>query len=294
MIVAALAGACAGLGLIVVIIGLRPAPPRLDAVFAVLEGTAPPPPAGKPTAEQLIGGWLASRLARPAGRLAVPRADLALLGRSVERFMLAKLVTALTGLIVFALLGAVLPLLGLQMPWPVPVAFSLAAAVLLFWFPDLDIRAEAARRRADFRHAFTAYLQLVRLARAGGAGSTEALEYAARLGNGWAFARIAAALEHARRTHEPPWGALSALGDEIGVAELADLASITEIAGNEGARVGDTLKAATESLRRRDHAASHAAANSRTTTMIVPLTLLGLGIVLLIAFPAFYTLLTAT
>jgi hypothetical protein len=49
MIVAAIAGACAGLGLAVVIIAFRPAPPRLGAIFARLDGTAPVP-AGRPTA----------------------------------------------------------------------------------------------------------------------------------------------------------------------------------------------------------------------------------------------------
>ncbi len=290
MILAALAGAFVGLGIIVIAAGLRPAPARLDAVLARLDGTETVLP-GR-SLQIAIGGWLTARFARPAGLLPVPRADLALLGRPVERFMAAKLILALTTLLSVALTGALLGMLGLTLPWPVPAAVSVAVAAAMFWFPDLDIHSEAARRRADFRHAFTAYLQLVRLGRAAGAGSTEALEYAARLGSGWVFSRIAAVLDQARRSHEPPWKALSGLGAEIGVEELADLASIAEIAGNEGARIGDTLRAATESLRGRTLSAARAKANSRTTTMIIPLTLLGLGFVLLLAFPAFYALIT--
>ena len=39
---------------------------------------------------------------------------------------------------------------------------------------------------------------------------------------------------------------------------------------------------------------TRARASSRTTTMIVPLTLLGMGFVLLLAWPAFYTLMYTT
>jgi Bacterial transcriptional activator domain len=70
MILTAFAGACAGLGVIVVIIALRPAPPRLDAIFARLDGTEPVPAGRDPG----LAGWLAERLVRPPGCLTVPRA----------------------------------------------------------------------------------------------------------------------------------------------------------------------------------------------------------------------------
>ena len=180
------------------------------------------------------------------------------------------------------------------MPWEAPAGASLAAAACLWFAPDLDVRAEAARRRRDFTYAFISYLQLVRLARTAGAGTSEALEYAARTGYGWAFARIAAVLDTAASAHEPPWEHLAALGEDIGVPEVSELAGTAEIAGTEGAKIAATLAARTESLRGRMLADTRARASSRTTTMIVPLTLLGMGFVLLLAWPAFYTLIYTT
>jgi Type II secretion system (T2SS), protein F len=287
------AGAVTGLGIVLVIAGLRPAPPRLDAVLARLDAATTAAQPGPRSLESALGGWLTARLARPGG-LAIPRADLALLGRSPETFLVHKLAAAAAGLVSFGLLGVFFAATGVALPWEIPAAASVAAGAGMFFFPDYDVRAEAARRRRDFAHAFVAYLQLVRLARAAGAGTTEALEYAARLGGGWPFARIAGALGDARRAHEPPWQHLAHLGDQIGVAEVSELASAAEIAGSEGAKIAATLAAKTESLRGQLLADTRAKANARTTTMIVPLTLLGLGFVLLMAFPAFYTLIFAT
>jgi hypothetical protein len=287
------AGAVAGAGIVLVIAALRPAPPRLDAVLARLSAPAPGMPPGRAWPDAGLGGWLAAHLARP-GRLAIPRTDLALLGRSPETFLVHKLTAAAAGLGSFALLGVFFAATGTAMPWQIPAAASLTAGAGMFFFPDYDVRAEAARRRRDFTHAFVAYLQLVRLARTAGAATSEALEYAARIGDGWPFERIAAALADARTAHEPPWRHLAALGEAIGIPEVSELAATAEIAGSEGAKIAATLAAKTESLRSQLLAATRSRANSRTTTMIVPLSLLGLGLVLLMAFPAFYTLIFTT
>lgn len=288
-------GALVGLGIVLVVAELRPAPPRLDAALARIQssssGQAAAP--GPPSLDAAVGGWLAARLA--GTRLAViPRTDLALLGRTPEQFLLHKLIAAATGLVSFALLGVFFAATGISLPWEIPGFASLAAAGALWFAPDLDLRAEAAKRRRDFTHAFIAYLQLVRLARTAGAATSEALEYAARTGDGWAFERIAAVLAAAARAHEPPWQHLADLGEGIGIPEVSELAGTAEIAGAEGTKIAATLAARTESLRGRMLAETRARANSRTTTMIVPLTLLGLGFVLLLAWPAFYTLLSTT
>ena len=293
MISLAAAGACCGLGLVLVIAELWPAPPRLDAVLARIHAPGPVPQPGPRPAADRAGRWLAARLDRTP-LAAIPRADLSLLGRPPETFLMHKLAASSAGLASFALTGAFLAVTGTGVPWEAPAGVSLAAAGCLWFAPDLDVRAEAARRRRDFTHAFISYLQLVRLARAAGAGTSEALEYAARTGDGWAFARIAAALETAAGAREPPWDHLAALGEDIGIPEVSELAGTAETAGTEGAKIAATLAARTESLRGRMRADARARASSRTTTMIVPLTLLGMGFVLLLAWPAFYTLIYAT
>jgi type II secretion system (T2SS) protein F len=283
------AGAAAGLGLFLIVAEAVPAPPRIDAALARIDGPAPAAPRGGQSLEAIVGRWMAAHLAGTGG-LVIPRTDLALLGRTPEKFLVHKLVAAMAGLASFALFGAFLAVAGLSVPWEVPAAASVAAATGMFFFPDYDVRAEAARRRRDFSQAWISYLQLVRLARAAGAGTSEALEYAARIGNGWAFTRIADVLDAARRAHEPPWTGLAALGEEIGVPQVSELADTAQIAGSEGTKLAATLAAKTESLRNQMLSDVRAQVNSRTTTMIVPLTLLGLGFVLLMAFPPFYTL----
>ena len=151
-------------------------------------------------------------------------------------------------------------------------------------------RINAKQRRADFLHALTSYLDLVALERGAGAAPTEALEAAAEVGGGWAFERIGAALDGARKASRPPWDGLARLAAEIGVSELGDLAEIAAVAGQEGARILATLNARAESMRAQALAASKAQAGARSTTMVLPIALLAGGFLVLLIFPDFYRL----
>jgi hypothetical protein len=287
------AGAVTGTGIAVTIAQARPAPARLDAVLARLEAGADVSTGGRRTAETALGEWLASHLGRPGG-LAIPAADLALMGRTPEAFLVRKVTAGLAGLLSFTLAAAVLALGGITLPWEEPVAASLAAGAAMFFLPDVDVRAEAARQRQDWRYAWCSYLQLVRLARIAGAGTNDALESAARCGEGWVFARIQAALDAARTAHDPLWQGLQTLGRDIGVAEVCELAEMIQVAGSEGTKIADTLTAAAASLREQLITETRARANARTANMIVPLALLALGFILLMAYPPFYHLLATT
>ena len=165
---------------------------------------------------------------------------------------------------------------------------SLAFGAALFFAPDLVTRVNAAERRTDFRHALTSYLDLVALERGAGAGPTEALEAAAEIGDGWAFQRISGALTAARRSGAAPWTALARLARETGISELADVADIAEVAGHEGAKILETLTARAASMRAQALANDRAKAGSRSTTMVVPIALLGAGFLLLLIFPIVY------
>ncbi len=165
---------------------------------------------------------------------------------------------------------------------------SLALGLALFFAPDLVTRVNAAEKRRDFRHALTSYLDLVALERGAGAAPTEALEAAADVGGGWAFERIAAALDEARKASRPPWDGLAKLAADTGIPELSDLAEIAGIAGNEGARILETLAARAESMRTEALAATKAQAGSRSTTMVLPIAMLAAGFLVLLIFPDFY------
>ena len=79
---------------------------------------------------------------------------------------------------------------------------------------------------------------------------------------------IAEALDRARKASLPPWDGLSELAAEVGVSELADVAEIAAVAGQDGARILDTLNARAESMRAQALASAKAQAGARSTTMV--------------------------
>ena len=276
-----LAGTLVGLGVFAAVSQIVPARPSLDAALARIGGTA-----GHDASDLSIKSL--SRRLRLSGWLPVPTADLALLGQDAEQWMTSKLVCGLIGLGVIPVMELLALVSGHHPSVFVPAVASLGLGTALFLAPDLVVRVNAAEKRLDFRYALTSYLDLVALERGGGAAPTEALEAAAQIGGGWAFARIAAALSAARKAGRPPWDGLADLAAETGVQELTDLAEIAEVAGHEGARIMRTLAARAESMRAEALAATKAKASSRGTTMVVPIALLGAGFLLLLAFPIVY------
>jgi Flp pilus assembly protein TadB len=277
------AGVLAGLGIFLAIREIAPAGARLDAALGRLDAAALPPDPAAPASRRL-----ARRLADRLPWLSVPAADLALLGQDRESWIASKVGCGLLGLALPPVLASLAVVAGAGLPWAVPAVGSLACGAALFFAPDLVTKVNAGQRRADFRYALTSYLDLVSLERGAGAAPTEALEAAAEIGGGWAFERIAAALDQARRAGYPPWTALAALARETGVAELADIADIAEVAGQEGARILETLAARAASMRAEALAADRAKAGSRSSTMVVPIALLGVGFLLLLIFPTLY------
>jgi Flp pilus assembly protein TadB len=283
-------GALAGLGVFVVISELIPAGHRVSAALERLSQTDRPAPlaAGGTAVPHGPGQRLGQRFGALVPWLPVPSADLALLGQDRAAWLASKVTCGLLGLAAPVLLTVVLALGGHPLSWPVPVGAALGLGTALFFAPDLVTRVNAAEKRYDFRHALSSYLDLVGLERGAGAGPTEALEAAAAIGGGWAFERIAAALDGARRVGAAPWTALASLAAETGVTELADLADIAEVAGQEGARILDTLAARAASMRAQALAADRAKAGSRGTTMVVPIALLAVGFLVLLVFPILY------
>ena len=273
------AGVLGGLGIFVVVRELAPAPARLDAALARLDSAAPP---GRRASVPLR---LARHVSAELPWLPVPSADLALLGQDRDAWIASKIICGLIGLAVPAGVAELVLFSGGGLSWQVPAIASLACGAGLFFAPDLVTRVNAAERRTDFRHALTSYLDLVALERGAGAGPTEALEAAADIGGGWAFGRISAALDAARRAGDAPWTALARLARETGVSELGDLADIAEVAGHEGAKILDTLAARAASMRGQAQAAERAKAGARSTTMVIPIALLGVGFLVLLIFP---------
>lgn len=292
MIAALLLGAGFGLGLFCIGAALRARRPRLAAVLARLE-PAPPP------LSRVADAGLTRRFGRQAVEslehlgLRAPQgaeADLRAVGRSVESLVVERLTVALCGAALGAASGQILATSGVPLPLGVRLGFILVLAAGGFHLPLFTLRSVAGERRRQARLGVGAYLDLVGVALSAGAGVEEAMVDASRIGDGWVFDELAAALTAARRSGEPPWAALERLGADLGVTELAELAATLSLAGTEGARARDSLLAKARSLRADQLAHSEATALRRTEAAHLPLVLQLVGFVALLLYPAFLRL----
>ncbi|MFC5829523.1 hypothetical protein [Nonomuraea insulae] len=273
-LLAGISGALVTLGLVIVAHELMPGPPRLNAALARLEGAPAPRRAD----------WLRSRLVR----LPIPRGDLALLGISVERFTLQRIVFLLAGLFLPVPLNLLCTLSGLPLPWAVPAGVGVVLALLFVLIPDISARRQAHERRQEFQAALATYLDMVALERAAGAGPPQALQAPVDICQGWVFGQIAQVLQHAKRAGEQPWHGLGSLGERVGISQLTELADIAEDAGSEGTRVLSTLLAKAQSMRTAALADARARANSRTSEMPIAIGVSIFGFLVLVCFPAIH------
>jgi tight adherence protein C len=290
MISALLCGAGLGLGLWAVAVWLFPPQPALSALVDRLHATVPPPPIL--TADS--NGWVL-RVGRPfigpLAALGLPhrrgRNDLAIIGKSIEHHLAEKATLAVTGLLLPVVVELLLVLAGVGGSWGVPAISGVLLAVGGFVLPDITVRQEAKRHRSTFRHALSAYLNLIRVLLAGGAGVDGALFDAVGIGRGWAFQHLHRALVTARLTRTTPWSTLGQLGAELDVPQLSELAASVSLAGTEGARVQASLTAKAAALRTRELTDAEGEAQAATERMSLPVVMLFGGFLVFIGFPAF-------
>lgn len=213
------------------------------------------------------------------------RADLAVMGRSVETHLGMIVLAAVAGL--FAptiMLAPAVLLLGTSATMPLWLAgIGAIAGAALTW---AQLSSQATERRRDFRHAVSAFLDLVSMNLAGGRGVPEALASAADLSDGWAIVRIRDTMESARLQGVTPWAALGDLGEEMAVEELRDLAAALALVAEDGAKVRTSLSARSASMRQRELADAESRAEQRSQSMLVAQLLLCVGFLLFLIFPA--------
>ncbi len=290
-----LAGAVAGLGVLLLVVVLQPpssrpagALARLDASRAArrLESLALDGSAER-------GGWVRS-LGRRTGDLLAGsglelrglRSDLALLGRSTDTFLAWTVLAAVGGFLLPLAIAIELMLVGVRVGGAVPLIVPLVGAAIGAALPLASVRARAAERRRDFRHVVGSFLDLVAMSLAGGRGVPEALQGASALSDGWAMVRIRDTLSAARLRGETPWAALGALGEQVRVEELRDLAAALSLVAEDGAKVRDSLSARASSMRRRELAESEGKAGEASQSMLVAQLLLSLGFLIFLIYPA--------
>jgi tight adherence protein C len=198
-----------------------------------------------------FGAQLTRQLDRWGIRYPYRSQDLVLTGRTFEDVMARKVLGGVAGSLLTVIAAIALRAAGFSVPLASPGILALAVGVALFFAPDLEVRREAAARRAEFRRALGAFLDLVALEMAGAAAPAEALPSAARrIGSGWSMALIRDCLYRATKSGQDHWQALTDLGLRIGVQELAELGSLIHLVRRDGARVRETLTARAATMRR--------------------------------------------
>jgi tight adherence protein C len=286
VILVILTGAGAGLGLFLILREFAPGVPALGPALRQLhapvgETTGQPPIA--PTSGPL--GWLGSRLR-------VPHRELSLIGHSPERYLTEKVGFALLGLLFPPVFSLILAVTGIRLGIVIPAVVGLALAVLFFFLVDVSVRQRAVEAREEFSRHVAVYLDLIALELAASRGPTEALERAAAVGGGWVSQRIRESLDNSRLRLEPPWEGLKQVGAEIGVLDLGDVGDIMTLVGDEGAQVYDTLRSRAESLRAAILAKEEERANTATTVLYIPTSLLVFVLFIIAAYPFLVRLVT--
>jgi Flp pilus assembly protein TadB len=290
-----LLGAGCGLGLWALLIWAAPARVPLGQALARLREparpiTAPATAPGEPVPWFVRAGRPMTGALRAAGLPSREVArDLAVTGREVDAYLAEQAICTLTGLLIAPAGTALLALAG-QAPAPLmPVTGTLLLAAVGFIAPTIQVRTAAARRRRDFRYALSAYLDLVEVALAGGAGIEGALTEAASIGQGWAFTQLRRALDAARMTRTTVWATLRQLGDELNITELSELAASASLAGTEGSKIRASLDAKARTLRGHLLADAETRSNEATERMSLPWALMFVGFLIFICYPAIHT-----
>lgn len=213
------------------------------------------------------------------------RADLAVMGRSVESHLGMSVLAGVAGLFApTVMLAPAVAFFGLSLAIPLWLSFIGALGGIALTTAQLS--SEAVERRRDFRHVVGAFLDLVAMNLAGGRGVPEALSSASQLSDGWAMVRLRDTIESARLQGVTPWAALGDLGEEMAVEELRDLAAALALVAEDGAQVRDSLSARAASMRQRELADTESRAAQRSQSMLVAQLLLCVGFLVFLIYPA--------
>jgi Flp pilus assembly protein TadB len=292
MTAAILLGLTAGLGCVGVAAGLRTPLTPLAEIAGTMQRPArssrQTPVDGDPTRiGQSAARWLINR-----GVLSHPRMEslgptMAVSGQTLEGLLTRMLIAAGAGMLLPPLLWTFAAISGLAVPLAVPIFATALLVAIGLLLPVAALAKRARERRRHFRFVIGTFVDLVVLSLAGGVGVEGALFAASQVSSDWAAQTIARSLYRARDGGRSPWAALGQLGDELGIAELVELAATLQLAGTEGARIRQALQARAVTLRRHEQAEAESAANATTERLFIPGALLLVGFLLFVGYPAF-------
>jgi type II secretion system (T2SS) protein F len=283
VVLAAVGGAILGYGIYLVLALFRSPPPALGPALRRLHSL----PA--PAAAAIIAPGGTQPVASPPvvslGWIDLPQQDLHILNRSAQSHILTVALAGLAAMLVPGLVTVAVVILRLPVPPAVPVAVTLVLAIGSAYLAHREMRSRARAARAEFVRALCTYVTLTAHQVRSGHGAVEAMERAARICQGWPYARLRSALLTAQLQMTPPWDELRAVADATGVVELAGFADIMRSAGTDGAQVYQTLRAQGDSLRDQIRVIGLETAKRRTSKLDIPSTMLIMILLVLLIYP---------
>ncbi|SDV00367.1 hypothetical protein SAMN04488544_3305 [Microlunatus sagamiharensis] len=284
---ALLAGVLVAAGLVAVVAGVRRSTPglraaleRVDGADGVVEvdGEAAPPG----SRSERWGALLQRHT--PVGLTGRQRRALRLQDKSVAEFYADKLVMAVIGAVLPALLGSGLSWALLGHVSAVPALAAVLGGVLGFFVPDLLLLRSATGTRTSALEALLVYVDLVTLERLANASAPQALVRAAGLSQVPLFVQIRTALERATLEQQSPYAELRRLAETLDLPELADIADVMQL-DETGAALSGTLRARVRELRDAHLTAEQirASADAEGMTIYMTLPAMAFGLILLTA-----------
>lgn len=301
LVVPIVAGIAGGTGLTLVVANLLPSPPpelrsavqRLNSPLREVTPVAVDPreavgSKGKSILPQGLLTWL-----QGSGLVIASPEDLAILGKTATAHSAEKISLGLLGAMLPMLFTVMLAAAKIYISLAIPAGFAVLIGVLCFFGPDLEVRSQATRARTEFEKVLHAYLVNVALERRANLGIVQAMSEAAAVGDSWVLHRIRSTLLASQLSNSVPWQALEELGTELGVMHLVEAAQTLRSASEEGTAVFQRLTAQAESLGDAVLTEERAVANARSERMVIPVTLMGIVIMSMMAYPAFVEILHA-
>jgi len=283
-VTAILLGAAAGLGVLLVVMGLRPRPAR-PATLAVAGARGDAAEASAAVQEA------ARRAARRTGRNLQTKEmllqDARMVGRDLETHAVHKMAGLVLGAALLTFFGIVgRTLLGFGGLHPVIIVLAAAAGALGgWWLPDSMLRTEADKAREVFQQVTESWLELVAQLVTAGTDTFAALPRAASYSEQPGFVTIREALRSAAAIGDPPWTALRNMAHERRLQFLYPFCSALELAGTTGAGSRQAILAQVDAARSKAMLEADAAAASSGEKMGAPLALIGGAFMVLMGYP---------
>src|SRR6478735_7456717 len=280
------AGAIAGLGCWLLCLAIIPTRPPLTAAINRLHRQPPPPTSDRTEASraELLGHWVVQRVGPQ--RFTRYRSDLAVLDRPVEVFAAQCAIAFIVGLTIPAIAAVGFATVGITVGVLIPIWIAVVCAVTGPVLVVLRLHDAATEQRDALRLQLGAFLDVLAMLLAAAEADEQALQLAARSGDGRLFDALTRAFRDAAIAGRPMLTGMDTLGQRWDLPELVAIAAAGSLARPNGAAVRRTLMAKAKAMRATQLAAEETDARLRSSKLALPQFLIAVAFIVLLLYPA--------